>query len=218
MSLKQEKLEAAIASLKTLDVTACLQGQGQASSEIEELPKTGHPSLDRPISPPPTTAPIKPLKIDLKGLESMHSPEKTSILYSAPKDHTDRLYNFCLAVQKLFKDKGFLVEDDRELKLHATIINTIYAKGKKRRPPKRDAMPQVSANASTEQGHGPKANAPLKIDARSLLDEYNNFVWAQNVVLDRLAICEMGAKKSLDASGNVLDEQYNEVASIALPC
>ena len=219
MSLEKEQLEAAIACLKTLDVAACLQGQGQATLETEELPNTGHPSLNRPISPPPpATAPIKPLEINLKGLESMHSPEKTSILYSAPKDHTDRLYPFCLAVQKLFKDEGFLVEDDRKLKLHATIVNTIYAKDRKRRPPKRYAMPQASATASTGQGHGPKANAFVKIDARSLLDEYKDFIWAENVALDRLAICEMGAKKSSDDSGNVVDEQYTEVASIALPC
>ncbi|KAK4634727.1 hypothetical protein CLAFUW4_00900 [Fulvia fulva] len=214
MSLKPEQLVAAITCLETLDVIACLQGQGQAIPETDELPNTGHPSLDRP----PTTAPIQALKVNLKGLESMHAPEKTSILYSAPKDDSDRLYPFCLAVQKLFKDKGFLVDDDRKLKLHATIVNTIYAKGRQRRRPKRDAMPQASSGSgNTEQGHGAKANALLKIDARPVIEQYKDFVWAEDVVLDRMAICEMGAKKSLDAAGNVIDERYTEVASIALP-
>ena len=215
MSLKQEQLEAAITCLKTLDVTAILQGQGQATLDSEELPNTGHP----PIPPPLNTAPIKPLNIDLKGLDSMHAPDKTSILYSAPKDHSDRLYPFCLALQKHFKSGGFLVDDDRKLKLHATIVNTIYAKGRKPQVlNNRDAMPQASpATGSTAQGHGPNANAPLKIDARLLLERYQDFVWAEDVVLDRLAICEMGAKKTLDADGNVVDEQYTEAASIALP-
>ncbi|EME49828.1 hypothetical protein DOTSEDRAFT_40978 [Dothistroma septosporum NZE10] len=215
MSLKQEQLEAATTCLKTLDLTAILQVQGQGTPGTAAAPDTGHPSLQRPISP----SPIKPLKIDLKGLDSMHSPDKTSILYAVPIDHSDRLYPFCLAVQKMFKEKGFLLDDDRKLKLHATIVNTIYAKGRKHRTRAcRAAIPQASTCAgSTEQGHGTSVDAPLKIDARSLLELHVDFVWAEHVVLDRVAICEMGAKKSLDASGNEVDERYIEVASVPLP-
>jgi activating signal cointegrator complex subunit 1 len=81
--------------------------------------------------------------------------------------------------------------------LHATLINTIYAKGRK------------------SQGHGPNAKAPLKIDARALLERYQDFVWARDVVLDRIAICEMGAKKLVE-NGEVVGEQYTEVASVSL--
>jgi activating signal cointegrator complex subunit 1 len=113
----------------------------------------------------------------------------------------------------MFKDKGFIV-DDRPLKLHATIVNTIYAKGRK-------GQSKANAGASNQepkaQGHGPNANAPLKIDATTILEKYEDFVWAKDVILDRVAICEMGAKKILDETGNVRDEEYTEVANFALP-
>ncbi|CAK3982124.1 Hypothetical predicted protein [Lecanosticta acicola] len=221
MSLKSEKLAEAVTFLESLDVSALLKDActSQAPTEAVAL-ETAH----------------EPLVVNLIGLESMHPPQKTSILYSAPSDPTGRLYTFCLAVQKEFSQKGFLVEDDRELKLHATIVNTIYAKGKKR-PMKRTPTSTPTASASTSlgadktgghadgslettgrsQGHGPDADAPLKMDARALLERYKDHVWAPAFTLTKLAICEMGAKKVTDAQGNVVGEQYTEVASVALP-
>ena len=158
----------------------------------------------------------------------MHSPTNTSILYIPPSDPTQRLYPFCLALQQLFQDEGVLLSDNRDLKLHATIVNTIYAKGRREKK-KKNSTPTKQGKASSadpgpqededdrSQGHGPLSNAPLKFDARRLLDEYRNFVWAEGVVLDRIAICEMGAKKRFDAEGIVVGEEYTEVASVGLP-
>ena len=145
------------------------------------------------------------MAINLAGLASMHNPQNTSILYIDPSDPTRRLYPFCLALQTIFRDAGILLPDDRKLKLHATIVNTIYAKGRR------------NDNNNNSEGHGPNANAPLRIDARGLLEEHKDFVWAEDVVLDRIAICEMGAKKRLDGEGNVVGEEYTEVASVGLP-
>jgi activating signal cointegrator complex subunit 1 len=47
------------------------------------------------------------------------------------------------------------------------------------------------------------------------LERYQDFVWARDVVLDRIAICEMGAKKVVE-NGEVVGEQYTEVASVSL--
>lgn len=223
MSLKSDQLSPAVAFLESLDVPSLL-------AKVAEEQATGY---DHPTE----AAPSGPLVIDLKGLESMHAPEKTSILFSAPVDASERLYPFCLTVQKLFKDNGFLVEDDRNLKLHATIVNTIYAKGKKlpvRRtgnaPAGKPPVSEREEGASTASGasraqqddgsvqrHGPNGNAPLKMDARAILEKYKDFVWSESVSLDRLAICEMGAKKVTDGQGNLIGEQYTEVASIKLP-
>ena len=91
------------------------------------------------------------------------------------------------------------MEDTRPLNLHATIVNTIYAKGRK------------------SAGHGPDAQAPLRFDATAILEQWENFFWAKDVVLDRIAICEMGAKNVLDAEDRVIGEAYTEVASVQLP-
>lgn len=234
MSLDKDKLSEAIQLLESFDVQSALTG---STSESTAQPESGSMeggngtvSLAKPISPPPVDRERGPLQVDLKGLVSMHSPKQTSILYIAPTDETGRLTPFCIALQKMFKDKGFMI-DDRPLKLHATIVNTIYAKGRKR-PPRSNAYESSSGNAKAKhqlgevdpstpddrsQGHGPNANAPLKIDATAILEKYEDFVWAKDVVLDRVAICEMGAKKVVDEEGNVKDEEYTEVACIALP-
>ena len=245
MSLDNEKLSEAIECLNVVEVKAMLSGVTKTDAIRNETdaakPTVSGSSLDRPISPPEVERSSGPLTVNLKGLESMHSPQKTSILFIAPEDASGRLYPFCLALQARFKEKGLLVEDDRQLKLHATIVNTIYAKARKqRRKPDFDskASKQIERDSTiatpaqdeelakprpTEDqedrshGHGPNANAPLKIDATSILEKYKDFVWAENAVLDRIAICEMGAKKVLDADGNVIAEEYTEVASIALP-
>ncbi|KAK4555671.1 hypothetical protein LTR86_007424 [Recurvomyces mirabilis] len=214
MSLNKQELDQAMKLLEELDVNELLRGTvGGATPSASE-------------------SPVTPLTIDLHGLVSMHDPQKTSILYSAPQDPTERLYPFCLAVQKLFKDASFLIDENRELKLHATIVNTIYAKGRTKRPPKnaqrqQTPEPDQSVRASVEApegpaisdsaaGHGPEADAPLKINATHLLEQYEDFVWANDVKLDRIAICEMGAKKITDAEFRVVDEEYKEVARVAI--
>ncbi|KAK3686629.1 hypothetical protein LTR37_019610 [Vermiconidia calcicola] len=227
MSLDKNKLTEAIEYLQSLDVQGLLKDVAGKPAVPEEPtlstnPSGGPTTLQRPITPPKVNRATAPLTVDLKGIESMHDPHKTSILYSAPLDASGRLLPFCMALQKQFKDKGFLVEDNRQLKLHATVVNTIYAKGRKRTPrhsaeQKAGESSQVGEQADEAQGHGPKANAPLKIDATTIIERYKNFVWAENVVLDRVAICEMGAKKITDNEGNLVSEEYTEVAKISLP-
>lgn len=199
MSLTSEQLGDAVRLLHSLD-------DPQAADQDQEV--------DSQTAPPDSTK--QPLKIDLRGLVSMHPPTNTSILYSAPADSTGRLLPICLNLQKLFNDHNLLVDDDRELKLHATIVNTIYAKSKSRRLPSRASGP-ASAQDDRSHGHGPNANVSLKFDATAILEKFNDFVFAESVVLDRVTICEMGAKKIMDSNGRVVAEEYTEVAMVKLP-
>jgi activating signal cointegrator complex subunit 1 len=176
---------------------------------------------------------IQPLSIDLKGLIPMQARQNTSILYAEPRDATSRLYPFASALRAHFATKGFMVEDTRPLKLHATIINTIYAKVRGR-PPGQASRPhpkahdggfaagEVSENDTKlqeqdrSQGHGPNAKSLLKFDATDLMAQYEEFVWADNVSIERVQICKMGAKKVLDESGAVVSEEYEEVFGKAI--
>ncbi|KAI7272303.1 hypothetical protein KC345_g7100 [Hortaea werneckii] len=250
MSLDGKRLEEAKELLRHLDISLMLQHAGSQNREqATATDAAAREPLVNSTDSPPNTA---PLRIELKGLVSMHAPQKTSILYSAPVDRAERLYPFCLAVQERFKESDLLVKDDRKLKLHATIVNTIYAKGRKQRPPPKWKMKQQTTTSgqaalapSTEgladenpsasgdkvgcekspkkpeqgevEGHGPNANAPLKIDATAILERFKDFVWAEDFVLDRIAICEMGAKKITNDEGIVVAEEYTEVASVKLP-
>jgi activating signal cointegrator complex subunit 1 len=163
------------------------------------------------------------IKIYIEGLVPMQTPQKTSILYAAPKDKTERLMLFASALRERFIEKGLLIEDTRPLKLHATIINTVYAKpgGRRGTNAKPKGTPETVShqdgkkgdehndNASTanstedghsnevkkNEGHGPEAQGWMRFDARSLIDEYKDFSWARDVKIDRVQICKMGAEK-----------------------
>ncbi|KAF2214629.1 hypothetical protein CERZMDRAFT_37051 [Cercospora zeae-maydis SCOH1-5] len=193
----------------------------QLARAIECLNKLDLPSLLTSIA----SATTQGITIALQGLHSMHAPEKTSVLYAVPVDATGRIYPLCLALQQIFKENGFLIEDGRSLKLHATVVNTIYAKSR-RKPTQRPAsitsdgrVLSTSPGGSSEarsQGHSPTANAPLRIDCRTILARYKDHVWG-SFELERVAICEMGTKKITAADGTIIDERYVEVASVPLP-
>lgn len=191
MSLDKDKLSDAVELLQGGEVRELITAMCVTSADSSTLQESKSPLQDSNV--------IRPLAIRMKGLASMHSVRQTSILYIPPEDATERLYPLSVALQKLFKEKGFIIEDNRSLKLHATIVNTIYGKGDR------------------SAGHGPNAKAPVRIDATALLDKYKDYVWAEKFVLDRVAICEMGAKKQYDAQGAEIDAEYTEVATISLP-
>ncbi|KAI4764893.1 hypothetical protein E4T52_11910 [Aureobasidium sp. EXF-3400] len=164
-----------------------------------------------------------PLTLSLESLEAMQSPTKTSILYIRPHDPTNRLQPLCQALRKTFMDAGLLVPDTRPLKLHATIVNTIYIKGrKKNRKPKSEATKEKgeetqateinlpsSKNTPKDKDVGIQANTPDSGHGPS-------YVWASDIPISKIAICEMGVKKQLSSTGEVVGEAYKEVATRAI--
>lgn len=112
-----------------------------------------------------------PLNIGFKGLEAMGSPEKTSVLYAPPVDAEGKLQAFCEDLKGRFVDAGFMEKDTRPLILHATVLNTIYVKGRG------------------------KAKGRLSIDARDVMARYEDFVWAEDLALGEVSLCKMGAQE-----------------------
>lgn len=112
------------------------------------------------------------LTISFRGIHSMTLASKTSVLYAPPTDTEGILHKFCEQLRRPFRETG-LMEDDRPLLLHATIINTIYVKGR----------------------GGGRRKERLMIDARDLMDKYEDYVWVEDMPVCRVAICRMGAKK-----------------------
>jgi activating signal cointegrator complex subunit 1 len=172
MSLQEEhNLQEAIDLLKNLDIGEALE--------------SSRPTETHPLNTEPEA-----LRISLRSLISMHSPTDTSVLYAEPVDDSKRLYSFGEILRAKFRHSGFMEEDTRPLKLHATVLNTVYAK---------------------------KGSGKLRIDATQLLDECNEFPWAQDLWIEKLSICKMGAKKEFDQNGELLSEKYEEVFSVNLP-
>ena len=77
-------------------------------------------------------------------------------------------------------------------------MNTIYAK-------------------RTTSGKNRWSSGSGKIDAREVLAKWGESTWAEGVRVEKVAICEMGAKKVENEEGKVVDEAYKEVASVELP-
>ena len=248
MSLDEAKLVQATTLLQSLDLRNLLQEatSAQASQVNTTDTSTTIPSPTSPTSmdaDPSTTAVIEydlksvPLILSLEGLEPMQSPTKTSILYIRPHDQTNRLQPLCQALRKTFTDAGILVPDTRPLRLHATIVNTIYIKGRKKnkkptseaaqakdagvKASESDLPPSTNATENKEDGlqantpdsgHGPSAKSSLYLDATSLLSIYESYIWASDIPISKIAICEMGVKKQLSETGKVVGEAYKEVA------
>jgi len=219
MSLESsDRLQGAIALLQGLDVQTLASMPDTATTRVAE-------------NMTDTTEQTPPFCVSLTSLVSMHPPQRTTVLYAAPQDPTNRLLSFCERLRNVFTEKGFLVSDDRPLRLHATVVNTIYAKPGGRQDPSKYAKtsaPRVTdgsesnirlhTSGSTDSpGRERYSKGPRAFDATLLLEECRDLVWAEDVHLEKLAICKMGAKKIVDSSFNVVDEKYEEVASLELP-
>jgi activating signal cointegrator complex subunit 1 len=170
MSLQQnEKLEEAVDLLKKLDIRELLASSSPGDAE---------------------TSPSE-LRISLQSLLPMNTPENTSILYAKPEDLSNRLQSFAEKLQSKFQDAGFVIDDKRPLKLHATVLNMIY----------------------TKAGVGKGRSC---IDATQLIEECKHFAWARDFRIEEVAICKMGAKKELGRNGEVLSEKpFHRTSNIA---
>ena len=136
-------------------------------------------------------------KMTLSGIHSMQSPSKTSSLYLSPTDAHPALTPFCRKLQAAFRSAGFLEPETRPLKLHAAVIKTVFA---------REA---ISGKKRWSKGSG-------KIEATELMERYKDYEWVKDMRVDRIAICEIGAKKIM-AGEEVVDQIYTEVATVPLP-
>ncbi|KAK3345433.1 AKAP7 2'5' RNA ligase-like domain-containing protein [Neurospora tetraspora] len=156
------------------------------------------------------------LKITLKGLHSMQSPSKAAVLYAPPVDPLGHLQRFCERVKAEFVQKELMMEEGgRPLLLHATVVNTIYVKGGRGRGQQQQQQ-QGGGNRGGGRGgkkghHGHRGGGNkrerLTIDAREILERYEEYTWMEDVKVEKVAICKMGAKKEM-VDGVVVDEAY----------
>ncbi|OBT38983.1 hypothetical protein VE00_10735 [Pseudogymnoascus sp. WSF 3629] len=173
------RLSTALSILRTLDLPllwAIAQGPAAAGSRLQ-----------------------KDVRVTLKGLKATRNPESTSVLYAPPVDETKALQRFgelvrshfaCLigpppspassppappaaagpATQEMVMPP--LPRPLPGLLFHATVFNTVYIPGKSRRDRQR-----------------------VEIDARALIEAFGEMVWMENIRVEELVLCRMGAKE-----------------------
>jgi len=182
--LKDLKLSEILRSLKPIQTSA-----QTGTSEHEDLKHEKNKELPE-------------LSITLRGLQSMHPPARTSILYTSPADPDLSLYRFCNHLRGYFTAAGLLVQDTRPLLLHTTIVNTIYVPGIREK-----------GGTGHGKGKGGRSNSKMILDAREILEQYEDFVWCEDVKVASVDICRMGAKVG-ELSG---EEEYFVEGSLEMP-
>ncbi|KAF2639137.1 hypothetical protein P280DRAFT_403083 [Massarina eburnea CBS 473.64] len=232
MSLDEEGLERAKNYLQALKLESLLRDV--TYQKIAKAAEDGAVSENLSASALPDSQAVT---VDLEALVPMLTASSTSILYAEPRDATQRLVPFGDMLKKRFTEEGLMVDDKRPLRLHATIMNTIYAKpkgkaGRDRKvnhhkarqsidhaPEGADQHDDVASTAGSVEeqldgsdGHGPNAKSWMQFDARELTEKYKDAVWAKGVRIDRVQICKMGASKIVGEDGEVVDQKYEVVA------
>ena len=169
--LTPERVEAACSFLRSLDIHTILHMANESS-------------------PNPLNT------VTFRGLHAMGSSARTSSLFAAVSADASALLPFSVYLRKAFTTEGFLLPEERDLKLHATVVNTIYAKEVK------------SGKNRWGKGSG-------KFDAMELVEKYRDWEWVKDMKIESVAICEMGAKKIMKGE-EMVDQVYTEVASVPL--
>ncbi|KAL6860961.1 kinase A anchor protein [Trichoderma novae-zelandiae] len=173
MALKRDGVEKAVDILRGLrlrDILAETRLAKDGNTSAATLALSGGSNVSTQLSG------ADGLSLTIRGLHSMQPPAKAAVLYAAPSDPDGILHDFCKRVQKPFQEAGLMIDENRPLLLHATIINTIYVK-----------------NNSSGGARG-KRRERLTIDARALLSRYDGYLWAEKMPISRVALCRMGAK------------------------
>ncbi|KAI9882961.1 MAG: hypothetical protein M1823_005294 [Watsoniomyces obsoletus] len=158
----------------------------------------------------PGKAGIAPLTVSLTSLQSMSAASKTTILYSEPIDRNGRLRPLCLFLREAFEKAGLLIPESRPLLLHATVVNTVYAK-KSKTSEGEDGVGGQGAGQPQRDTPSRRPQKRLNIDATALISQYSGVVLARNIPLEKLTICKMGAQPILDLNGNFIGEEYEVV-------
>lgn len=184
MSLKQETVERAVEVLKALKLREVLSDARRASWGGGRQIATG-PEADKTKTAAAADRETGGLSITMRGLSAMQSPSRTSVVYAPPTDAEGVLSSFCERVKRPFQDASLMGDDGgRPLLLHATVINTIYVKGRRREK--------------------------LLLDVRDILSKYDDYVWLEDMPVAGIALCRMGAK----AVGEEGDQRYEVEAEV----
>lgn len=201
-SMKPNNTETALSNEEIAD-----EQKNPTHEVISTLQNIGSPSTSTTASTCPP--PLSPLITSFSGLQAMGSPTSTSILFAAPTDPDSRIRQLCVSVQGIFQAANLMVQENRPLKLHATILSTIYA-------PKSRRQPQAAKLTSEAEPKKRKVwRKHFKFDAGEILEQYAESEWAIDVRLEKLSLCRMGAQKVV-VNGELVDQEYEEVDCVLL--
>ncbi|KAF2404893.1 hypothetical protein EJ06DRAFT_552366 [Trichodelitschia bisporula] len=213
--------DAAVAAAET----AIEQGGMTGNRTPSEVQVSSSEADTKPADSTPSTP--EPLVISLTGLRTFRTPRKASVLFADPTDTTGRLQALGERLRELFMTAGYIIDEGRPLTLHATVIRMGSSKAGQGKEKAKTAAPEAKgagARAEVPESKVTPAAArkrkraqPATLDATELIEEFRDFVWAEEIRVERVAICKMGAKKIIGEGGEVVDEEYEVVEAVDIP-
>ncbi|EFQ35009.1 hypothetical protein CGRA01v4_12243 [Colletotrichum graminicola] len=125
--------------------------------------------------------PNTPVKISLHGLHAFPTADQShaDILFAPPICLHYDFNRLCHKIRHIFEEADVVDKNGFGLSLHATLIN---------------------ARKKTLSG---------SIDAKGLIEKYQDYVWMEDVPVEKIGICRMGAEKI-----GPDDEEYVIITSI----
>lgn len=182
---EEPNLEAVLSTQQHLDAE---NSSGTAPSSHQQPLHNDHVYGNQSSTSLPVPAsPSSPYITSLSGLHTTRIPASTSTLYASPSPLMSPLHTLCQSLRELFLHANLLVPESRPLLLHATVFNTLYC--------------------------AKKPEKEKKINAKALMEKWEQRRWVGDIKVARVAIWEMGAKV------DVKDEcrRYRELEGIDLP-
>lgn len=203
---------------------ACHLLRGIDIDGLLRRPTTGPPKAKRgvgevqqePLSinawsttPTSSTEPRPPsLAITLSGVHSKSTPKwgtLNRVLHTLCTDSTSRLGPFLDEIRQSFDDAGFGIARLTQTKSeHVTLLKNVHAfKG-----PREYILDHAQA--------GKFRRAPARrFETKDITQKFENFLFAENIKLERLSLCRLGLGKKLGRFGE--ETQLPEVCSVPLP-
>lgn len=176
-------LEAVLSTRQHLDAE---KSTGTALSSHQQLQHIDRVHGNQSSPSLPASSP-SPYTTSLAGLHTTRIPTSTSTLYASPSPPVSPLHALCQSLRELFLHAKLLVPESRPLLLHATVFNTLYCAKK------------------PEKGK--------RINAKALMEKWEQGRWVGDMKAVRVAIWEMGAK--VDEEDGC--RRYRELEGVDLP-
>lgn len=146
----------------------------------------------------------QPLLVDMRGLEYMNDdPGKVDVLYAqvTPQDGSNKLQLIADSIMEQFVSEGVMQRDYDKVKLHITLINTIF-----RQEPDAESGRETKKSSDTHRGGGGKIRESF--DARRILQKFEDHFFGEYCI-DNIHISQRGSYGS--------DGYYLPAGHISLP-
>lgn len=210
----KERFNDAVRFFQQLDLVSLMSEAEIRAKNRRAETKDRSPGRGLPHDDAAATSAYKPFTISLESLHALPRARAATVLHAAPVDPTFRLYPFCELLRDKFLEAGFLqgetqkenpppqqgdppsvsVNDKpskakvRPLLLHATVVNTIYIKGRKPRN-------------GPGNGKGRK-NDRYAFDAGDILAHYRDYYVDSERTTPRSACAKVTPQAKEGASGD----------------